>query len=317
MMTNRPAVNQAFPHLNTSHEPHPIDVSGFGHLVQYLHDGLTQGTVSQVALEAFRELLGPALSSKTMQGIAFEKRYGYAGDFKMLDLIYQNHHNTEPAFYDWDVFFQNCGAVRAVRNRKNLFKHVMQQLEASSDQIMSVLNLASGPGRDVLEYLERVKHPRCRIHCVDQDQHALSYAETLCAPFQEYVQFIRSNAFRFKPSTTYRFIWSAGLFDYLNDDQFRFLLKRLLTMLDEEGEVIVGNFSPVNPSRAYMEVVGDWHLIHRNATQLVQLALDCGARKECVQILAEPEGINLFLHISSSERFLEIDAQFGKTIETM
>ncbi|MEM8487693.1 MAG: class I SAM-dependent methyltransferase [Bacteroidota bacterium] len=313
MMTKRALFEHAKQH-SSANTAASLDATGFEMLVQYLHAGIAQGSISEDALGSFRSLLGPALSSSTMQGIAYEKPYGYAGDFWTLDLIYQNHHNTSPEFYRWDAFFQNCSAVRAVRNRKQLFKHLMLQLEAVTTGAVSVLNLASGPGRDVLEYFQSSVHPRCSICCVDQDQHAIAYAQKLCGDFREHIRFEQSNAFRFRSAEAYRLIWSAGLFDYLNDNQFVFLLNRLLDMLAPDGEVIIGNFSPANPSRAYMEVIGDWHLIHRSADQLVQLSQACSIDPQHVRVLAEPEGVNLFLHIKAGAGFLDVDAQFGKTV---
>ena len=63
------------------------------------------------------------------------------------------------------------------------------------------------------------------------------------------------------------------------------------------GEVIIGNFGDVNPSRNYMEIVGDWYLIHRSADQLMELARAAGAKMENVSIGSELEGVNLFLHV--------------------
>lgn len=92
-------------------------------------------------------------------------------------------------------------------------------------------------------------------------------------------------------------IWSGGLFDYFNDKVFIRLLKRYHTFLKEKGEIVIGNFSPGNPSRNYMELM-EWHLNYRSEEQLLELAKECGFDMNLVSIGKEPLGVNLFLHIN-------------------
>jgi extracellular factor (EF) 3-hydroxypalmitic acid methyl ester biosynthesis protein len=61
--------------------------------------------------------------------------------------------------------------------------------------------------------------------------------------------------------------------------------------------VVVGNFSDHNPSRDYMELLGDWVLRHRTHDHLRELALEAGASADSIEVQWEPEGVNLFLHI--------------------
>jgi hypothetical protein len=59
----------------------------------------------------------------------------------------------------------------------------------------------------------------------------------------------------------------------------------------------VGNFSDFNPSRDYMELLGDWVLQHRTRDRLRELALEAGAAEDAIDVQWEPEGVNLFLHV--------------------
>lgn len=79
-------------------------------------------------------------------------------------------------------------------------------------------------------------------------------------------------AFKFRTNEHYLLIWAAGIFDYFDNDTFVRLLKRYLCFLDEKGELVIGNFSPNNPTRNYMEIVGDWYLNHRSADKLISLS---------------------------------------------
>ena len=84
--------------------------------------------------------------------MALLKKYGYAGDFMMIDKIYTGNTPDNPFFQSWDKYFQNHAAPRAVRNRKTYFKTLLHQKLANNNSI-NLLNVASGPGRDLLELL--------------------------------------------------------------------------------------------------------------------------------------------------------------------
>jgi len=110
------------------------------------------------------------------------------------------------------------------------------------------------------------------------------------------VAFHRCSALRFSSDHKYALVWSAGLFDYFDEPTFVEQARRYYAMVEVGGELVIGNFSELNPSRAYMEVVGDWHLQYRNEDQLRELAVRAGIPGSAVRVGLEPHGINLFLH---------------------
>jgi len=76
-------------------------------------------------------------------------------------------------------------------------------------------------------------------------------------------------------------------------------MMRLLPAVAPGGELVIGNFSERDPSRAYMELVGDWNIHHRSAEHLSRLARDVGVSDDCFRVGSEPEGVDLFLHVAS------------------
>ncbi len=146
----------------------------------------------------------------------------------------------------------------------------------------------------MLQFFE--KNPDASLHfdCIEQDQNAVNYAQELCKNFLPNITFHVKNALRFQSTTKYDLIWSAGLFDYFDDKVFVHLLKKLGSMLEGGGEIVIGNFSTMNPSKSYMEVF-EWHLHHRSPNTLKYLAKSAGFTN--ITIGKEPEGVNLFLHI--------------------
>jgi len=60
------------------------------------------------------------------------------------------------------------------------------------------------------------------------------------------------------------------------------------------GKVILGNFHPSNPSRALMDHVLDWRLIHRSEADMDTLFLASRFGRAATRCRLEPAGVNLF-----------------------
>lgn len=233
----------------------------------------------------------------SIMGHIRSKPYGYAGDFEIIDRIYQQEIINED-YRTWDIYSLNHPAAQAVRNRKRYFKKLMSDKFSDTNQLR-MLNAASGPARDLYEtFLEKEEDRHLEVTCVEMDANAISFASKLNAPFLDNISFINKNIFRFETSVQYDVVWSAGLFDYFDDRAFVLLLKKFGKWTKSGGEVIIGNFNDEhNPSRVFMEVFGEWHLNHRSPEKLINLALQAGFMPEQISVGKEPENINLFLHI--------------------
>jgi len=249
------------------------------------------------AVERLREALADAVhTTETMQGFAYTKPHGYAGDYEIIDRIYGQRVSTDPRLAAWDRYFHVQPASRAVRNRKDYF-HTLLDRHAARRRPLRVLNLASGPGRCMAEWL--AAHPAAEVAftCVELDAAAIAHARQLTGDSSARVTFVRENLLRFNPTERYDLIWAAGVCDYFSEQMFARMLRRYLGVLAPGGELVAGNFSEANPNRNYMEILGEWRLHHRPAETLRRIAQNAGAHPEAITIGAEPEGVNLFLHI--------------------
>jgi len=240
--------------------------------------------------------IGPAFSNDTMQGFVVNQPHGYAGDYEIIDRIYSYWLSPRPELINWDYYFHSRKAPKAVRNRKDYFKNQVSSLCTNKSQNYNILNIGSGPCRDVLEFYDSYGCSNVFFDCVDIDENSINYAKKLCKNFLSNIKFHNQNILRYKADKLFSIIWSAGLFDYLDDRFFKLLLKRLGKMTSSPGEIIIGNFSDCNPTRYYMES-GGWLLNHRSEDQLFDLALQAGFNKNQIQINNESEKVNLFMHI--------------------
>ncbi len=247
-------------------------------------------------IQIFIDFIKPILNENTMFGHAFVKPLGYAGDYLLIEKMYQQHVSNDLKYCKWDKYYHSQEAAKAVRNRKTYFIKIMEQLCFKRPEPLKILILGSGPATDVFEFLTKNPNANVMFNLLDFDQRAIDYAADKNKNYLNKIRFIKMNVLRFMPEHKYDLIWSAGLFDYLNDRLFIGLVHRFKNNLSIRGEIIIGNFSPYNPRKA-QEILCDWHLILRSSQQLRNLAVKAGLPRQIIEVDKEPLGINLFLRI--------------------
>jgi len=133
------------------------------------------------------------------------KPHGYAGDFEIIERIYQD--TTVNSRYDlWDTYSLQHPAARAVRNRKQYFKTLITQ-KLEKYKTLKLLNVASGPARDLYEVYKSEKTSGIlKTTCVEMDPDAVAFAKKLTMPFASQIQFINKNIFRYTASEEYDLI---------------------------------------------------------------------------------------------------------------
>jgi SAM-dependent methyltransferase len=203
---------------------------------------------------------------------------------------------VDKRFQKWDKYLHSQQACKAVLNRKTYFIELIKGKLSTIHRPLRILNIASGPCRDLLELFEQIPTEKIKIQCVEIDGNAILYAKNLLGGFASSVEFIQENIFKFDTTDKFDLVWSGGLFDYFADDDFIKLLSKVYSWCAPFGEMVVGNFSISNPSRSYMEKATGWYLFHRTKQELKELALKAGLRVEQLDVKSEALGVNLFLH---------------------
>ena len=254
--------------------------------------------LENISLEEESEIhkvLLPILDENSLLGHTFHKPHGYAGDFELIDRLYTKWLSPDPSHHKWDHLYHTLDAATAVRNRKDYFQEVMHKYKNHSG--LKVLNLGSGPCRDLNEFFVQNPKQSIQVDCLDMDQSAIDYGSAVCDNYMDRIEFINKNVFKYKTSKKYDLIWSAGLFDYFSDKLFIRLVNRMYALVASGGELVIGNFSTVNTSKRLMEAFGQWYLNHRSEDLLIELALKAGVSEDKIMIKRETTGVNLFLHL--------------------
>lgn len=237
------------------------------------------------------------IQSSLLHSRTREKPLGYAGDFLLLDWIYTQKTADSGIGKLFDQMFHSYEAATAVRNRKAYFIRKCKELHERKLKRVDILDIGCGSCRDIIE-----AHTICNngtqyyFHAVDHEPKAIAYAESLLegTDVKDFVSLENANAFQFRTDKKYDLIWSAGLFDYLENRIAALLIKKVWRYLKDDGQMIFGNFSPDNPTKTGMELVGHWKLIHRSAHELIDIVNQAKVDYSSLEIEAEDLGINLF-----------------------
>jgi len=262
-----------------------------------------------------RDQLGPLLMECPFTRRAFEKPLGYAGDYELMSILYRPGTEGKSLFARMLNFHsKHEPAGKAVINRIAYLGNVIAEtLAAFSPERVKIANIGCGAARELVHFLN--VNPelgnQMSVTLVDQDERAIEICERtltplaretntrfnfVCDPIQRLITATNLSA----SLGTYNLVYSAGLFDYLEDQTFIELTRVLFQLLPKDGRLVIGNMADHNPSRYHMEYSMDWFLIYRSKEELMNLGrLATSGLEAHVWVDGEPEGVNLFLHIAN------------------
>ena len=262
-----------------------------------------------------RQQLHPLLLSSPFMYRIFAKPLGYAGDYEMVDMILREPAEGGSLFAKLlNIFILRQAPAEAHRNRvSHLVRTLVQEGQGLAQQGrgLRVFNIGCGPAGEVQQFLaEHHLSNRAQFTLLDSNDETLRYTggvlQNLASKFNRTTpiklikksvqQLLKESA---RPKTAgeqYDLIYSAGLFDYLNDRICTMLIRLAYDLLAPGGLLLLTNVDASNPIRNIMEHVYEWHLIYRTAAQFGSLA--DGLPAEATRtVQAELTSTNLFLEI--------------------
>lgn len=235
----------------------------------------------------------------------YSKPRGYAGDFLSIEWIYNDVAKGSGRLGPLlDRCFLDAHAAKAVRNRRGLLREeIARTLAEKKGEPARVLSMACGPARELFDTFEALADPAHLVAtCVDIDLQALAFVGDLRdrKKLKKQMQVLNANLVYLATGRAQLDIphqdlaYSIGLIDYFNDSFVIQLLNFVFDRLRPGGRVILGNFHPDNPTKALMDYVLDWKLIHRSEADMNRLFAASKFGRPCDQIRYEEQRINLF-----------------------
>lgn len=268
-------------------------------------DGNTsEATLARIGAEIQREFL-PYLSLTETADRFYAKPRGYAGDYLTIAKIYDNKPGGSGRVGPLiDACFLATPAANAVRNRRSLLRRLIHNAVADNgDRPTLVASLACGPAQEIFDIYGELEHPdRLHASLIDIDLQALAHVSEMALHHK-----IESQIRVFNQNLLYLvtgrqkldlpaqdLIYSIGLIDYFGDKFVVQLLNYVHDSLSPGGAVVLGNFHPRNPNKAFMDHILEWKLIHRDEEDMNRLFRASKFGKAADVIHFEGEGINLF-----------------------
>jgi extracellular factor (EF) 3-hydroxypalmitic acid methyl ester biosynthesis protein len=253
----------------------------------------------------FKELFPYFMRSRLAER-AYYKPKGYAGDFKMMEQIYRMTPDGDGKLGRLiDGWLLKQIPPQAVRNRRVLLRRLLDRLcreRLHQERPLHIMNLACGPSRELFDLLADCDYSQyLNVLCIDIDSEALQFANqhVNTVPHQASVRFMHENVIKWALGRAKHdlghqdIIYSSGLCDYLDRRLMISLIESCYGQLTAGGVLVVGNFTPANPDRQFMDNIMYWRLIHRDEHEMRQL-FAASSFGDQVELITEPEGVNLF-----------------------
>jgi len=266
--------------------------------------GLSEAVRQEIGARLQREILPYLLLTRSAERM-YAKPRGYAGDFLTIDWIYQNNPQGAGRLGPLlDRCFLNLPAAQAVRNRRGLLaEHIHTALEQAVGRSAQITSLACGPAAEIFDVFETLDDPtRLRATLIDIDLQALAFVSDKSDRYnlRRQMELVNGNLvylatgrqqLKLGPQDL---VYSIGLIDYFSDKFVILLLNYVHGLLRPGGKVVLGNIHPKNPTRALMDHILDWKLIHRSEDDMNRLFKASSFARPCTDIRFEQAGVNLF-----------------------
>ncbi|MBN1849482.1 MAG: class I SAM-dependent methyltransferase [Deltaproteobacteria bacterium] len=261
-----------------------------------------------------QRMLHPLILCSPFIHRTFTKPLGYAGDYKMVNMMLQDPIQGSSSYACLlNSFFINQAAAEAHRNRISILEEQLDReirSSANKGKPFRVMNIGCGPAVEIQKYLKRNRlMNHCHFKLIDFNEETISYTreslQNVVVPESQgpYFEFVHKSIHELLKEAvsgnknvkqeTFDMIYCAGLFDYLSDRVCKRLLDIYYDRLSSGGLLIVTNVHPRNPFRQFMTYLLEWHLIYRDESQMERISPKANTKR----IYTDATGVNVFLEI--------------------
>ena len=233
---------------------------------------------------------------------------GYHGDYKTLETAYRNIPLSDGLGHYLDRAALDSTLAVAVRNRIRKLQDILKE-ELRNRTEPSVLNIACGSCRELVEIAPDILKSKANILCLDNDEDALSfsYSRLYYTGVLSRLEFRKHNALRMfdheltlKDFGTRDIIYSAGFFDYLPSDFLAKMFNTLYKVLNPGGKLI----APFKDVRRYRPQdyhwITDWDgFLQRREEDFREILDQAGIPESAITESREESGVIIFYIIEA------------------
>jgi len=227
--------------------------------------------------EYLEEVVGQYLNHSPQGRRIKEKKHGYPGDYETIRSFFENHYQGKSIFgkliNSWICkMVSSTGVVNRV---KFMYDYILNKFNAhQGKEPFSILSIGSGPAIEISDFISKNNFDK-EVHISLFDLDAIGLVE-----FKDRLQYsIKPNVvvecinediikeiLRKKSTFGRQFdiVYCAGLMDYFNDKACQKIVNYIIKMTKPEGHFLYTNMHDSNPLQYFMQLAGDWAIIHRS-----------------------------------------------------
>lgn len=246
----------------------------------------------------------------------FQKPLGYAGDYEMVNMMFREPYEGGSLFAKMvNTYALQLPPIIAHRNRITYLTDWLGEETrrvARQNRVARVFNLGCGPAHEIQSFLG--KDRLCEgadFTLADFNDETIAHTSGVLGELKKRhgrntrIQLIKKSAqqilkqadrvIQHSRADQYDLIYCAGLFDYLSNKVCRKLMDIFYAMLAPGGLLLATNVD-AHPARGEMECFLEWHLVQRNAEQMLTLAPAAAGRDE-VALKHDATAVNVLMEV--------------------
>lgn len=230
---------------------------------------------------------------------------GYNGDFETIDYLLEGK-NTSPSgtiAYYCEAYALKSAPAQQHHNKMVEQTHLILEtcLRPKPDKETRILSIACGSCPDLQKIQDVVCDTPTQFHLVDYDKEALMTAKRKLDKIRPKCIFMNGDILRIvKNAIHFKFdlVVSNGLFDYLSDTAFVYLLTTLYRhSLKDNAKIFLTNIGKDCPYKVWMTYFVNWNLIERDEKQLLDLCASSGIDRDAITIRKDASNLTYLLEI--------------------
>jgi len=267
--------------------------------------------------EIFRQTIGCWIYQSELMSHALKKPRGYPGDYKMIEIVYNNKLISKKIGQCIDRYFLEDAYAVAIRNRKKWMGKILKEQinKLKINETLKVMNAACGSSREIKELFEKKMQCKGKVifSLIDHDKEALDYSKDSLMkvkPKWAELDLIEENILRLRPGnekyvnkfTGYNVLYSIGLADYLPDKILLIFYEFCKKVIANDGCFVIAHkdkdrYKPI-PHSWY----ADWNFIPRNEPEFMELTRKVFGDDYRTETIWEPLEVIFFLKITKKQR---------------
>lgn len=243
-----------------------------------------------------------ALRGDPFTRTGLEKKRGYPGDAELLDFVYrivELPRDHAASLAAWHIGNAVISAPTCTSARYRLAR-IGSVLEATlrDKPGARIGSIACGLAREFSLVRHRFLESLGEFTALDHDPRTLDELELAeladrTLKVNHSIGDLLSGDYRL--SEGFDLVYSAGLYDYLDDETAVSLTNLLLASLAPKGRLIVVNVTDIAPERGYAEYAMDWRLIYRSRSEFYRVMAKTDSESFAKRFYTDPTSIMAFV----------------------